>query len=84
VLKAREVAEAVAVHKNAFFAEKDAAGNRMDYLAALRGCLALVPSGNAYDALRADYHRMVQERLFLDEAESFEMLMSKCPQIHEQ
>jgi len=83
-LKAREVAEAVAIHKNAFFAEKDAAGNRIDYLAAVRGGLALVPSGNAYDALRADYQRMVEERLFIDEAESFELLMSKCAQIHEQ
>jgi hypothetical protein len=83
-LKAHEVAEAVAIHKNAFFAEKDAAGNRIDYLAAVRGGLALVPSGNAYDALRADYQHMVEERLFIDEAESFEMLMSKCAKIHEQ
>jgi len=83
VLKAWEVAEAVAVHKNAFFAEKDATGNRIDYLAAVRDGLILVPTGNAYDALRADYQRMVQERLFIDEAESFEETMTRCGQIQQ-
>jgi hypothetical protein len=84
VLKAREIAEAVAVHKNAFFAEKDATGNRIDYLAAVRDGLTLVPTGNAYDALRADYQRMVEERLFIGEAESFETLMTKCSKIQGQ
>jgi hypothetical protein len=84
VLKAREIAEAVAVHKNAFFAEKDAAGNRIDYLVAVRDGLILVPSGSAYDALRADYQHMVEERLFIGEIESFEMLMTKCSKIQEQ
>jgi hypothetical protein len=84
VLKAQEVAEAVAIHKNAFFAEKDVAGNRIDYLASVRDGLTLVPSGSAYDALRADYQRMVEERLFIDEAESFETLMTKCLKIQGQ
>jgi hypothetical protein len=84
VLKAREVAKAVAIHKNAFFAEKDATGNRIDYVAAVRDGLTLVPSGSAYDALRADYQRMVDERLFIDEAESFETLMTKCSKIQAQ
>jgi hypothetical protein len=84
VVKALEIAEAVAVHKNAFFAEKDASGNRIDYLAAVRDGLTLVPTGNAYGALRADYQRMVQERLFIDEAESFETLMTKCSKIQGQ
>jgi hypothetical protein len=84
VLKSREIAEAVAVHKNAFFAEKDATGNRIDYLAAVRDGLILVPPGTAYDALRADYQRMVQERLFIDEAESFEETMTRCARIQEQ
>jgi hypothetical protein len=84
VLKAREVAKAVAIHKNAFFAEKDATGNRIDYVAAVRDGLTLVPSGSAYDALRADYQRMVDERLFIDEAETFETLMTKCSKIQVQ
>jgi hypothetical protein len=84
VLKAREIAEAVAIHKNAFFVEKDATGNRIDYLAAARDGLILVPTGNAYDALRADYQRMVQERLFIGETESFETLMTKCSNIQRQ
>jgi hypothetical protein len=83
VLKAWEIGEAVAVHKNAFFAEKDATGNRIDYLAAVCDGLILVPTGNAYDALRADYQRMVQERLFIDEAESFEETMTRCGQIQQ-
>jgi|ERR1035437_7026987 hypothetical protein len=41
-LAARNIAEAVAIHKNAFFAEKDAAGNRIDYLADLRSGLTIV------------------------------------------
>ena len=84
VLKARKVAEAIAVHKNSFFAEKDASGNRIDYLQAVRDGLKLVPTGTAYDALRADYQRMIEERLFLDEADSFEEMMTKCARIQGQ
>ena len=83
-LAARQVAEAVAIHKNAFFVEKDAAGNRIDYLTAVRGGIILVPTGNAYDALRADYQRMDQERLFVEEPEPFEETMAQCARIQEQ
>jgi hypothetical protein len=82
-LKAESIAKAVAIHKNAFFAEKDAAGNRIDYLHALKSGLTLFPTGNAYDALRTDYERMVQEQLFLDFPEPFDLLMAKCRQIEE-
>jgi hypothetical protein len=34
-------------------------------------------------ALRTDYERMVQEQLFLDLPEPFELLMAKCEQIEE-
>jgi hypothetical protein len=44
----------------------------------------LVPTGTAYDALRADYQRMIEERLFLDEADSFEEMMAKCAGIQGQ
>jgi hypothetical protein len=84
VMKASEVAEAVAMHKNAFFVEKDVAGNRIDYLAAVRGGITLVPTGNAYDTLRADYQRMDEERLFVEETQSFEETMAHCARIQEQ
>ena len=77
-LAAQDIAEAVAIHKNAFFAEKDASGNRIDYLQALRSGLTLLPSGTGYDALRADYNWMVAEGLLFGIAETFEELMTKC------
>jgi hypothetical protein len=72
------------MHKNAFFVEKDVAGNRIDYLAAVRGNITLVPTGNAYDTLRADYQRMDEERLFVEETQSFEETMAHCARIQEQ
>ena len=77
-LAAQDIAEAVAIHKNAFFAEKDASGNRIDYLEAVRSGLTLLPSGTGYDALREDYDRMVAEGLLFGIAETFEELMTRC------
>jgi hypothetical protein len=83
-LAARNIAEAVAIHKNSFFAEKDAAGHRIDYLADLHSGLNLVPEGNALDALRGDYQRMLEDGLLLEDAEPFDLLMDKCKKIQEQ
>jgi len=83
-LAARNIAEAVAIHKNSFFAEKDAAGNRIDYLADLHSGLTIVPEGNALNALRGDYQRMLEDGLLLEDAESFDLLMNKCKKIQEQ
>ncbi len=47
----REVATAVALHKSMFFAEKDVAGNQIDYLPAVRGYLRIAPEGEARAAL---------------------------------
>lgn len=80
-LAAKDVADAVAVHKAAFFAEKDSAGNRIDYMQAVRGDLSLVPTGAAFDALQRDYQRMIEDGLLFGEAESFETLMSRCATI---
>ena len=77
-LAAKDVADAVAVHKAAFFAEKDSAGNRIDYMQAIHGDLTLVPTASAFDALKRDYQRMIEDGLLFDEAESFETLMSRC------
>jgi hypothetical protein len=83
-LKARTIAEAVAIHKNAFFAEKDAVGNRIDYLAAVHNGLTLVPEGTALDALRGDYQQMLEDGLLLEDAESFDLLMEKCMRAQEE
>lgn len=80
-LAAKDVADAVAVHKAAFFAEKDSAGNRIDYMQAVHGDLTLVPTASAFDALKRDYQRMTEDGLLFDEAESFETLMSRCATI---
>jgi len=83
-LAAQDVAEAVAIHKNAFFVEKDASGSRIDYLEAVHSGLTLLPSGTGYDALRQDYLRMVEEGLLVGTSESFEILMTKCSGIEAQ
>jgi len=80
-LAAKDVADAVAVHKAAFFAEKDSAGSRIDYMQAVHGDLTLVPTASAFDALKRDYQRMIEDGLLFDEAESFETLMSRCATI---
>jgi hypothetical protein len=80
-LAAKDVADAVAVRKAAFFAEKDSAGNRIDYMQAVHGDLTLVPTTSAFDALKRDYQRMIEDGLLFGEAESFETLMSKCTAI---
>jgi hypothetical protein len=76
-LAAQDVAEAVAVHKNAFFAVKDGSGNRIDYVEAVHRGLTLLPSGTGYDALRHDYRRMIEDGLLVGDAETFEVLMTK-------
>jgi hypothetical protein len=83
-LAAQEVAEAVAIHKNAFFVEKDANGNRIDYLEAVHRGLTILPTGTGYDALRQDYQRMVEEGLLVGASESFELLMTRCSGIQGQ
>jgi|HubBroStandDraft_1064217.scaffolds.fasta_scaffold33775_2 hypothetical protein len=83
-IEAKDIAEAVAIHKGAFFVEKDAAGNRIDYMAAIHGALVLVPEGEAQNALRADYQRMIDDSLLFEEAEPFEHLMEECRGIQEQ
>lgn len=74
----REIAEAVAHHKSAFFVEKTASHETIDYMAAVSGGLRLVPEGEAAGALKDDYGRMVDARLLHENAESFEELMAKC------
>ena len=77
----REIALSVARHKSMFFREKDAAGNWVDYEAAVSGDLQLVPEGSFHDALANDYGRMVHDGMLLGDEETFEELMRRCKDI---
>ena len=74
----RALAHSVARHKAVFFPEKDAAGIRIDYQAAVGGGLQLVPAGSALDVLADDYGRMLADGMLLDADEPFERLMEHC------
>lgn len=78
----RDLALAVARHKSMFFAEK-AAEAPVEYEAAVKGLLKLVPSGEACAALASDYGHMVEDGLLLEDAEPFEMLIKRCADIAE-
>ena len=77
----RDIADAVARHKSWFFAAKDFHQEPIDYAAAVAGQIFLVPTGDALNALRADYEAMVADGLLLVDAESFDQLMEVCRQI---
>ncbi len=79
----RNLADAVARHKTMFFPEKSADREPIDYVAAVNGCLCLVPDGEALKALGDDYARMVDDGLLLDDAEPFDVLMERCADIAE-
>ena len=80
----RETARSVAAHKSVFFRERDASGNRIDYEAAVTGGLRLVPAGDSLAALADDYARMVEDRLLIEEAEPFDVLMESCRAIEKE
>ena len=67
-----------------FFREKDASGNWIDYESAVTGGLQLVPAGDSLAALANDYERMVEDRLLVEEAEPFDILMDTCQAIAEE
>ncbi|MDE2652489.1 MAG: nucleotidyl transferase AbiEii/AbiGii toxin family protein [Gemmatimonadota bacterium] len=77
----RELALAVARHKEVFFRENDSGGQRIDYLAAVSGSLRLVPSSAALRVLANDYASMLGSGMLLDEDESFDALMDRCARI---
>ena len=77
----RNLAYSVARHKSMFFREKDAAGNWIDYVAAVSGNLQLVPKGAFDKDLAEDYGRMLTDGMFLDDGESFEDLMYRCGEL---
>ena len=77
----RGLAESVALHKSAFYREKDADGAWVNYEAAVSGSLRLTPDGVARAALADDYERMVDAGMLDDDAESFAELMARCADI---
>ena len=79
----KQLAQAVAEHKAMFFAEKDKAGNVIDYRQAVNGGLILVPDGEALRALSEDYRAMVDDRLLLDDAQPFDRLIEDCRAIQQ-
>jgi hypothetical protein len=72
------LAGAVADHKSMFFAEKDTHGDSIDYHAAVAGKLQLIPDDDALAKLAADYQHMIDDGLFLDDAEPFDALLERC------
>lgn len=55
----------------------------IDYHAAVSGNLQLVPDADALAILAADYRHMVDDGLFLDDSESFDVLMARCQAIQD-
>jgi hypothetical protein len=75
----RQLAKDVAVFKSKFFRAKDRAGNPIDYMAAVTGKLQLVPTDpETLKALAADYKKMAEDSILLDDAEDFEALLARC------
>ena len=77
----RVLARSVARHKAMFFAENDAAGNRIDYEAAVSGELQLTPDGPARATLADDYNKMLADGMLLDDEAPFEVIMTRCAEI---
>ena len=71
------LARTVADHKSVFFVEKNPQGGTISYHAAVTGALQLIPAAGALDKLAADYRQMVDDGLFLDEPEPFDVLLER-------
>jgi hypothetical protein len=68
----------VAKHKSMFFAEKDLAGQWIDYLQAVSGSLRLVPQGASLAALEGDYTAMLEDGLLCLHQPNFTNLLQSC------
>ncbi len=73
----------VAQHKTMFFAEKDAAGNWIDYTKAVSGGLQLIPTGESLMALERDYAAMLDDGLLSSGQPRFAELMETCRTIED-
>ena len=79
----KALARAVADHKSVFFVERNTQGEVIDYHAAVAGALQLVPDDGALAKLAADYQHMIDDGLFLDDAEPFNELLERCRAIQQ-
>jgi hypothetical protein len=77
-LKDRALATQIAEFKGKFFRERDSEGNWIDYTAAVSGALQLIPDAEALKALEADYQKMADDGILLDDAEAFAELIARC------
>ena len=57
------------------------AGNVIDYAAAVSGHLQLVPNAVALKVLEADYKKMADDGILLDDAEPFAKLIARCTDV---
>jgi hypothetical protein len=76
------LAHQVAEHKSMFFAEKDANGDKIDYVEAVRGSLKLVPEGASRTALAQDFAAMSEDGLLSDQPE-FNAILETCATIQD-
>ena len=74
----RALANEVAEFKGKFFRAKDRSGNPIDYAAAVSGALQLVPDAEALKTLEADYKKMADDGILLEDAEPFADLIKRC------
>ncbi|MDB5529188.1 MAG: hypothetical protein JWR51_2291 [Devosia sp.] len=72
------LAQTVADHKALFFAERETPEKWIDYGAAVNGALKIVPSGQARDALEADYAEMKEAGILSQDAPDFKTIMDTC------
>jgi hypothetical protein len=77
----QKLAKDVAAFKGKFFRAKDSAGNPIDYTKAVSGSLKLVPDAKALRELEADYKKMADDGILLDDAEPFSKLIERCADI---
>ena len=77
-IRDKALANMVADHKRIFYAEKNGAGEPIDYHAVVCGKLQLVPEEGALAKLAVDYQRMIDDGLFMDKVESFDVLLEHC------
>ena len=73
----------VAKHKSMFFAEKDLAGQWIDYQQAVSGSLRLVPEGASLAALERDYAAMLQDGLLSLHQPGFSEVLESCRAIED-
>ncbi|MFZ6813795.1 nucleotidyl transferase AbiEii/AbiGii toxin family protein [Undibacterium sp. Rencai35W] len=74
----RELGKKVAEHKSMFFAEKDAAGAKVDYQRAVTGAIQLIPTGESLAALERDYSAMLEDGLLALHQPDFSDLIENC------